>query len=265
MLIFAIDDEQAPLDDLHRAISEAEPDAEVRDFRYGEDVLEALDTGILPDVVFSDIRLPGMDGLHLAARIKEAAPEARIVFVTAYSEYAVEAYRRHINGYVMKPVDAAAVRDELDHLPEPRKAEREILQVQCFGRFEVFWHDEPIAFERRQTKELLAFLVDREGAFVTAEEAISVLWEDETDIKAAKHRMRNLVLDLKKTLSRMGIEGVILRRSGLLAVQRDQVDCDYYRMLQGDMSAVNAFRGEYMEQYSWAELTRGKLYFRGNR
>ncbi len=47
-----------------------------------------------------------------------------------------------------------------------------------------------------------------------------------------------------------------------LAVRRDLVDCDYYRMLEGDMEAVNAFDGTYMPEYSWAELTTGRLYFR---
>ena len=42
----------------------------------------------------------------------------------------------------------------------------------------------------------------------------------------------------------------------------ERIDCDYYRMLAGDMDAVNRFRGEYMAQYSWAELTKGELYFR---
>lgn len=262
MLIFAIDDEQAPLEKLHRAAAEAAPNAEIRDFRHGEDVLAAMEGGLRPDVTFSDIRMPGMDGLHLAVRIREIMPEARIVFVTAHSEYALEAYRRHINGYLLKPVDAAAVREELDHLPLPGHAEQDTLQVRCFGCFEVFWQGSPVPFERRQTKELFAFLVDREGAFSTAEEAISVLWEGETDLKAAKHRLRNLILDMRSTLQGLGMEEVILRRSGRIAVRKEMLDCDYYRMLRGEMSAFNAYRGEYMEQYDWAELTRARLYFR---
>ena len=79
---------------------------------------------------------------------------------------------------------------------------------------------------------------------------------------AAKDRVRHLVGDLKRTLSSIGMEGILIRRSGQLAILRDKVDCDYYRMLDGDMAAVNAFTGEYMTQYSWAELTTGRLYFR---
>lgn len=54
----------------------------------------------------------------------------------------------------------------------------------------------------------------------------------------------------------------MIRKSGLLAIKRDSVDCDYYRMLDGDMEAVNSFRGEYMKQFVWAQDTEAKLHFR---
>ena len=73
---------------------------------------------------------------------------------------------------------------------------------------------------------------------------------------------RNLALDLRKTLASIGMEDVLIRCSGELSVRTDRIDCDYYRMLRGDLDAVNAFQGEYMEQYSWAEPTKGRLHFR---
>lgn len=265
MRIFAIDDEHLMLAALHKAIAEAEPGAEIDDFKNGRSVLAAIDQGITPDVVFSDIRLPRMDGLNLAVRIKEKAPNTRIVFVTGYMEYAAEVWRRHINeyisGYLMKPVTAAAIREELDHLPEPPKAEPDKLQVRCFGQFEVFWQGEPLIFKRRQTKELLAFLIDKEGTACTAEQISTALWEDETDMQAAQANIRLLVSDLRVKLSSIGMEDVLIRSSKQTAIRRDMVDCDYYRMLDGDISAVNAFYGEYMAQYGWAELSEGRLHF----
>ena len=46
----------------------------------------------------------------------------------------------------------------------------------------------------------------------------------------------------------------------MIAIDPERVDCDYYRFLAGDMTAVNAFRGEYMSNYSWAEPTVGALH-----
>ncbi len=57
------------------------------------------------------------------------------------------------------------------------------------------------------------------------------------------------------------MDDVIIRRHRDLAIRKDMVDCDYYRMLDGDMDAVNSYRGEYMIEYSWAELTNARLHF----
>lgn len=264
MRIFAIDDEPKMLRLLQDAIREAEPAAEIHAFSGAADVMAALsDPEMRPDVVFSDIELPGMSGLTLAMKIKEAAPDTRIVFVTGYDQYALEAYRMHAHGYVMKPVDAEAIREELDQIPipHPPKPEPRKLYVQCFGVFEVFWQGEPLLFQRRRTKELLAFLVDRKGATCTVEEIATALLEGGTDLGKAKHQIRNLVNDLRATLKKIGMEELLIRKSGVLAVRADQIDCDYYRMLSGNSDAINAYHGEYMTQYSWAEMTAGKLWF----
>ena len=265
MLIFAIDDEPIALAVLHNAIAEAVPVASIMDFPLGTDALEAIQKqGLRPDVVFSDIRMPQLDGLALAARIRSASPATKLVFVTAYSEYALKAIQLRASGYVMKPVDADAIREEIANIAVVRAVMPNGLWVRCFGNFEVFWNRSPLLFDRRQTKELFAFLIDREGGVCTSEEIIARLWERETNMAAAKDRLRHLVGDLRRTLSSIGMEDILVRRSGRLAILRDRVDCDLYRMEDGDMEAVNAFTGEYMTQYSWAELTNGQLTFQIN-
>ena len=264
MRIFAIDDELEVLETLHEAIGDAVPGAEILDFRRGQAALDAVtEQGACPDIVFSDIRMPDMDGLQFAAVLKKAAPDAKIVFVTAYSEYALEAWKRHVQGYLVKPVTAEDIRDTLDHLelPAPAPAAQGKLRVRCFGHFEVFFNGEPVIFTRKQSKELLAFLVDRKGGVCMAEEIATALWESETDMGKAKHQIRNLVSDLRSTLRKIGMEDLLIRKSGILAIHAEPLDCDYYQMLRGDPETINAYRGEYMTQYSWAELTAGNLWF----
>lgn len=261
MLIFAIDDEPKMLRLLHKAIEEAAPESEIRDFLLGTEAIDYIaQSGRQPDAVFSDIQMPGLNGLELAVYLKKASPEAKIVFITGY-DYALDAYRLHVGGYIMKPADGQRIREELDHLFPAPAVPQNRLRVQCFGVFEVFWRDHPLLFSRKQTKELLALLVDRRGASCSSEEIIAALWEDETDSKSAKQRIRNLVNDLKVTLHSVGADEVLIRKGSRMAIRPDLLDCDYYRMLQGDMAAVNAFHGQYMEQYSWAEITKGSLYF----
>lgn len=263
MKILAIDDEPKALRLLHDAIAAAEPDAEITDFADGADALQVLrQQGLTPDVVFSDIELPGMSGLAFAVELKKLSPETKIIFVTGFPKYAAEAFMLHVSGYIVKPVYADRVRQELDHLHLPQAAtEPDKLQVRCFGHFEVFWHGQPVIFQRKQSKELLAFLVDREGRACTAEEIAAALWEDD-DPQAAKARIRLILHDLRATLRQIGMESVLIRERRQLAIRRDMVDCDYYRMLAGDMEAINAFGGTYMTEYSWAELTTGRLQFR---
>ena len=72
MLIYAIDDEQRMLNLLHEAIRQASPDADIREFHLGTLAVDALEKEQeKPDIVFSDIKLPGLDGLRLAVKIKE--------------------------------------------------------------------------------------------------------------------------------------------------------------------------------------------------
>lgn len=263
MLIFVIDDELPMLRDDERVIREAAPQAELACFDLAADALAAIrQQGARPDVVFTDIEMPGISGLELAVTLKTVSPDTRVVFVTGYSGYAVEAFRIKAQGYLLKPLRAEDVRDELSYLPPPQEPTPEKLRVQCFGSFEVFWQGEPLKFERRQSKELLAYLVDRRGASCSSEEIIAALWEEDGELKNAKQRVRNFIGDLKATLKRIGMEDVLIRRGSSVAIRRELLDCDYYRMLAGDMAAVNAFRGEYMTNYSWAELTAGTLYFR---
>lgn len=266
MRLFAIDDEPAVLETLHEAIRDAVPDAEITDFLRGQAAMDAVvERGIFPDVVFLDIRMPDMDGLQFAAALKKTAPDARIVFVTAYSEYALEAWKSHVQGYLLKPVTAEDILDTLNYLQLPTApVPRDKLCVRCFGHFEVFFKGEPVIFTRKQSKELLAFLIDREGAACTSEQIAAALWEDEIDMQAAKSRIRKLICDLRDTLAQIGMEDVLIRERRQIAVRRAMIDCDYYRMLEGDMAAVNAYRGEYMQEYSWAELTTGRLVFRHN-
>ena len=120
MRIYAIDDEPKMLRMLKDAIGKAEPEAEILAFSSAANVLQSLpDPDKQPDIVFCDIEMPGMNGLTLATKIKDSAPDARIIFVTGYDQYALEAYRIHAHGYLMKPVDAAAIREELDQMPLP--------------------------------------------------------------------------------------------------------------------------------------------------
>ena len=84
--------------------------------------------------------------------------------------------------------DAAAAREALAEAAKTRGK----LAVRCFGYFDVFYGDDPLIFSRAKTKELLAYLVDREGAACTGGEIELALWEDADAVKDTRHYLRIL-------------------------------------------------------------------------
>ncbi len=143
---------------------------------------------------------------------------------------------------------------------QKRVSPKNRLEVRCFGYFDVMWQGQPLIFARKQSKELLAYLIDREGAACSSGEIALALWEDEVDEKSEKNRIRVLINDLKNTLKGIGMEDVLIRDRREIAVNRELLDCDYYRLLKGDMTTLDSYMGEYMKQYGWAELTNGRLH-----
>ena len=255
MVIYAIDDEPNALEYLCDKIRQAEPDCELHSFTSSTRALESSRT-LRFDVAFLDINMPGISGIELAKKLKAVDPRVNLVFVTGYSEYAIDAFSLDAGGYLLKPAAVSDIRHALDNLRYPMRSAPGKLRLQCFGDFEVFLGDEPLKFKYAKTKEMLAYMVDRRGAVCTKNDIIIALWED--DDHAAYYR--SLVKDLTDTLSSCGCGDAIDRRRAGLSVIRDKVTCDYYDYLDGVPSAVNLWRGEYMRQYSWAEDTAGALY-----
>lgn len=86
--------------------------AAVKRFFAGRDLLEA---GEAFDLVFLDIRMPGMDGMELAKRLRGKQPDMMLIFVTSASEYVFEAYDVEAFHYLVKPVSEEKLREVLLH------------------------------------------------------------------------------------------------------------------------------------------------------
>ncbi|WP_426173789.1 LytR/AlgR family response regulator transcription factor [Massilia sp. TWR1-2-2] len=69
----------------------------------GAAALEAI-AAHQPDVAFLDIRMPGLSGLEVAAALADCSPRTQVVFVTAYDQYAIDAFERGAVDYLQKPV-----------------------------------------------------------------------------------------------------------------------------------------------------------------
>lgn len=208
------------------------------------------------DVAFLDIEMPGMNGMDLAWQMKNISPDTNVIFVTGHSEYALEAHEVYSSGFLLKPIDEEDVQNALKHLRSPIKPRVNAnIWIQCFGKFEVFYKGNPVHFNRNKTKELLAYLIDQKGANCTMGELLNVLWEDKPDSRSQRSQLRNLIADLKNTLEQIQAEDIIIRSRNKIAVDKKKINCDYYYFLDGNPAAINTYHGEYMSQYSWAEMT----------
>ena len=254
MIAIAVDDEVLMLGALVSAI-DASPDiSEVIKFSDCEKALEYIKDNPA-DIAFLDINMRGMGGLVLAEKILAKRPNCKIVFCTGYEEYAIPAFKLHASGYLMKPISAQDVQEEIDNIKGIRQKEKPIT-VKCFGNFEVYVRNEKLMFRRMKSKELFAFLVDRNGAGMTAKQICAVLFPDDTDDKKNAAYLRQLVLDLKNTLKSVGAEGVLCHETPCYRVDTSLIKCDYISYLE---TGRPEFFGEYMAQYSWAETTCAML------
>jgi DNA-binding LytR/AlgR family response regulator len=98
------EDESLLRDALVNLVRDAWPELEiVAECEDGGGALEAI-AEEQPDVAFLDIRMPGLTGLEVAAAAMECSPKTQLVFVTAYDQYAIDAFDQGAVDYLLKPV-----------------------------------------------------------------------------------------------------------------------------------------------------------------
>ena len=246
MKILLVDDEQLQLIRLQNACKAVLPNAEY--FAYTNPV-KALDenSSTIFEIAFLDIEMPSINGIQLAKKLKKINPLIKVIFVTAYNDYALQAFNIHASGYITKPVNEAKIKEEIDQLQNIAPLENtKKLQVKCFGNFEVFHNGEPVRFAYKKSKEVFAYLIDREGAAIAINELNTILWEEDHP-----SYLRNLIADIQKTLKKLDCDDVFIKRHNECYIDVDKVGCDAYEYKKDNPNAVRLYRGEYMMQYSW--------------
>lgn len=119
------DDEPLLRDSLVRALAQAWPELQVLgQARNGREAVEKFEQ-LRPDIVFLDVHMPGLNGVEAA---RQLARRAHIVFVTAYEQYAVQAFEQGALDYLVKPIDEARLADTVARLKQ-RLAEQRSVQA----------------------------------------------------------------------------------------------------------------------------------------
>ena len=260
MIILAVDDEALALKSISDTIKKIKPDAELYMFRDPVPALQALESGVKPDVVFSDVRMYDMTGIQFAHRVKVIYPRANIVFVTGYSDYMMDAIRLHASGYLLEPIDEGQLKEQFENLlyPTTGKGNGQKFYAQTFGNFEFYCDGAPVRFARAKAKELLAYLIDKNGAACTRSELLVNVFDDSA---SGDQSLSQAFSVLSKTLTSLGGGSILLKAHNSYAIDPDKIGCDYYDYLKGDIKAINAYQGAYMANYAtWSDLTGPKKY-----
>lgn len=243
MKLLLVDDERMVLELLMERVGKVLPKAELFAFSNAREAMEFA-ARTQPDIAFLDINMRILDGVQMATELQRLYPHINIIFCTGYTEYMQEAFDMYCSGYLLKPVTEEKIRKAISHLRYPVEEMPCRVFLRCYGNFEIFCDGVPVVFKYNRTKELLAYLVDRNGADCTTLEIMAALFGDDVRRSYFNH----LRADLLDTLHELGVKDIIRANRGKLGLNKALVRCDYYDYLDGRISEEPK---EYMAQYSF--------------
>ncbi|MFH5185170.1 response regulator [Paenibacillus sp. TAB 01] len=211
------------------------------------------------DVVFLDIEMPGMNGLEAAERILQIDDDIRIVYVTAYADYAVEAFERCAMDYLLKPIHPDRIAKTVRRIEAmlrkssqgKEKAVNTEKRVCCLKRLALYDGDEAVRHLKWRTsksQELFAFLLHRRDRWVSKDLILDTLWPDTLRDKAMTH-LHTSVYQIRKLLKQWGVQRTI------------EYELDSYRLradeFQTDVQLLEAIPlEEPINEDSWEKLNR---------
>ena len=185
MNVLIVDDEQLARQRLRKLLSATSEYQIIGEAETGEDALRKIQASH-PDVVLMDIRMPGMDGIEAASYINRMDKPPAIIFTTAFSDHALNAFETHAIDYLLKPIKQSRLEAALDAAKRMNKAQlsqlredetggaREKICVKSRGTLELIAMDEIIYFKADQ-KYVTLRTIDQEYLI---EESLKAL-EDE--------------------------------------------------------------------------------------
>ncbi|WP_343329451.1 LytTR family DNA-binding domain-containing protein [Polaribacter staleyi] len=98
-----VDDEISNLKGLQRKMTKLFPEIEIiATHQNPEEAIVSIEKN-KPDILFLDVEMPRIDGFELLSKLREI--NFQVIFVTAFSEYAIEAFKKSAIGYILKPID----------------------------------------------------------------------------------------------------------------------------------------------------------------
>lgn len=260
MHTITVDDESLAVSAMLRELKKKDPDGThigtVRVTEFLDYVRRHPDL----DIAFIDVQMK-TDGITLTKKIKEIRKDLNIVIYSGHPQYKADALDLHVSSFITKPVTEKKLQTALDNLRFPLKVSKQdseaisdLLRVKTFGSFIAYDRKgNVLKFTSRHAQAVLAFLIDQCGYPVTPRDIADVVFEvDDYDNYASK-RISRYISELRNDLAAAGFEDVVIKENRTVKLNKQRVTCDLFDALGGDEAALEAFHGEYLIDYSWAE------------
>ncbi|MNI16028.1 Transcriptional regulatory protein YehT [compost metagenome] len=285
MKVLLVDDERLALMQLERMLKELDDIEVVGAFLDPTQALQ-MASSLQPDVVFMDIQMPEINGLQAAERLQPICPQADIVFVTAYDEYALQAFDLNAVDYVLKPLLRARLAKTVDRLkrrrgrvPEPVVDSVKPVLIRCFHTLQVEYPQQmPEALKWRTSKaqELFVYMLHHRGQLVRRGMLLEMLWPDYDQNKANTHLHTTIYQVrqcLKKAVIDIHIQSMSAEDGYMLDAKGVRIDVFEWeqelRMLETidrdniskHQQLLELYRGAYLADYEyiWVENERERL------
>ncbi len=253
-----VDDEMWVLHQFEEGLRHA-VDIELLETFYSADKALAYAQCHAVDFAILDGSMPGMDGIALGEKLREINSDMILIYVTGYEKYLKKAILDLRADYFMKkPLNDTDMEQLISRVRYLSARLHKRVQVQTFGEFDIFVDGQLVEFANQKAKELFAICIDS-GGEVTMKRSIDLLWEGRGYDDKVKCLYRKAVIYLNTTFRECGIADIFSSRRGSCHVNREEIVCDYYEVLNGRSIRDTSFDGRYMAAYSWSEETCGKL------
>lgn len=205
------------------------------------------------EVAFLDIRMPVMNGIEVAVKLREICPNILIVFISAYDEYVRDSNMIGGDYYVVKPYKRETIEIMVQKLQILSQALHTQIKIQMFGRFNVLKNGVPIAL-RGKAKEILALVASRCGKEISNEEIYSIIWEERECTNVKMKVYYNALKRLRQKLEEENLSDLLLSTPRGQMMNVSMVECDYYTWKDDAKHEKTKFDGEFLSEYSWGEV-----------
>lgn len=211
MKVIIIEDEPIAIEVLKKTLMSLESVEVVGTYTNPDEALAAVQE-LQVDVAFIDIEMGTVSGLEIAQQLINEFDNIEVVFVTAYSHYAIDAFEMNAVDYILKPANEKRLKKTIERLQwksakGDRTLERDVqrsISISCFGNFQVFNPDsDPIHWRTRKAKELFAYLWLNSNNVVHRDTIIDEIYTDKTPDQAATY-LHTTIYQIRGTLKRLG-------------------------------------------------------------